>query len=729
MRQEETTNDVQLKQKAFKDFLARQAKEVQEDPHVNACWAFLIPLPQELDKNDPEPAWQHALSVAQIVSEQVGLGPHSLAAALLHEWVVQGEIRIDDLNQWLHPVVIRLLTGLRKVAAIRTDRTAYHSENFIKLLLTVGEDVRVTLIRLADRLHHLRKADHLPPHEQNLLATECAHLYAPVAHRLGLYKIKTELEELSMRILEPAVFESLQKKVAQSASKQKVLIEDFTRPIEKALLKHGFDFEIKWRTKSIPSIWRKMKVQGVDYEQVYDVFAIRVILNQTIESEKADAWKVYSLITDIYPPNPERLRDWITTPKASGYESLHTTVFGPGKRWFEVQIRSRRMDDVAEKGHAAHWSYKDAAADVSSTAWLNQIRSLLEHQVAEAFEKAHQAKTDLYSDKIFIFTPDGDLRKLPAGSSVLDFAYEIHTRIGNTCTGAKVNGKNVTLKHKLENGDNVAILTSKNQQPKSDWLGYVVSTKAKSRIKRALKEDLLKEVALGKEIVERKFRNWKIPFSDEVINKVIRHFHFRDSLEFYAAVSAGRFDLLDAKEILKEENNSTHEKQPITAPQSLQPSRLSETETVDILEIDDSLDHVNYNLAPCCNPIFGDDVFGFVTVSKGISVHRLNCPNAADLLNRYPYRIVEVKWRKSSGLSSYQATIKVSGTDELGMVNQISEVISQDMKVNMRSLSFETNGSRFEGSITLNVHDTQHLEALIRKIQKVKGVLRVVRGD
>lgn len=717
---------------AYEEFRERlPVQDPRELRYTDQVWEFLLRnyADEITEIGDALPG--HTLSVAQVVLDEIGLGSHSINAALLHETLEIQGFEWSSLQKLCSTDSMNILRGLKKIKSIRTDRTRYQSENFIKLLLAVSEDIRSTLIQLADRLHHLRHYERLVPASRLQLAQESAFLYAPVAHRLGLYKIKTELEDLSMKILDPEAFALVKQKISDSAERQSAYIRDFVAPVRKVLEENGFRFDVKWRTKSISSIWGKMKKQGVDFEQVYDVFAIRIILDDIQESEKADCWKVYSLVTDIYPPNPERLRDWISVPKASGYESLHTTVLGPGKRWVEVQVRTRRMDEIAEKGHAAHWQYKDSTADITTAQWLTSIRELLENPEPDVFQEANVAKADFYSDKIFVFTPTGDLRKLSQGATVLDFAFDIHTRIGSECTGARVNGKNVTIKHKLENGDHVEIQTSKNQNPKPDWLGFVVSSKAKSRIRRALKEARHQEAAEGKETLERKFRNWKLPFTDESIASLIRKFGFSDSVELYAAVAREKLNLREVKDYLTlPEKFEKSDQQPgIDKPLTDKGERTKDMVSGEVLEIDRDLDRVNFRLASCCNPIFGDDIFGFVTVSKGITIHRVNCPNATDLTERYPYRIIKARWKKSDNETSYVTSIRLSGEDKLGIVNALSEVISNDMKVNMRSLTFDTQDGRFEGLISVNIYDIQHLEALIKKLLKIDGINKAVREE
>jgi len=694
------------------------------------CWELLSSYDAKEQPICGETLSSHSLNVAGIVVSEIGLGIHSLNAALLHELMNRRQAVAKDVLATVTTSDARLiLSGLKKIQSIRTDRTQYQSENFIKLLLTVAEDVRSSLVQLADRLHHLRHATCFPPEEVRLIATEAAYLYAPVAHRLGLYQIKAELEDLAMKVLLPDDYHAIEEKLKESAGEQESYIRDFIQPLQTRLQKNDHPFEIKWRTKSIPSIYGKMKAQGVDFEQVYDVFAVRIILHVPEEHEKAECWKVYSQVTDLYPPNTERLRDWISRPKASGYESLHTTVLGPQRRWVEVQIRSARMDQHAEKGQAAHWHYKDSRSDAASIEWLKSLRELLEHPEPDAFQEAHKAKTDLYSDKIFVFTPDGDLRKLSRGATVLDFAFDVHTRIGSECSGAKVNGRNVTIRHRLENGDHVEIITSKNQHPKSDWLSFVVTSKARTRIKRALKEALHQEAKRGRETLERKFRNWKIAFTDEQIGALIRHFRFKDSVELYAAVANEKLDLRQAKEFLTGMASQTVPDPVEPAPGRPGPFPPKLSNTIDILEIDKDIRRVDYTLARCCNPIFGDDVFGFITVSKGITIHRVSCPNAIELASKYPYRIMRVRWKQSDGTTSYPATIRITGNDKLGIMNSISEVISQEMKVNIRSLSFDSQGGKFEGILSVNIFDAQHLDALLRKLRKISGVTRAWRAD
>lgn len=709
----------------------RAAFVQQEDAaRLDTAWEFLLQHSKDRTSDTGEDLLTHTLAVARIVTHEMGLGLHSVNAALLHEFLAT-DIPLSALRDQATPEAFGILQGLKKIKAIRTDRTRFQSENFIKLLLLIPDDIRAPLVRLADRLHHLRRYDQLKEIKRQQIAVECAYLYAPVAHRLGLYKIKTELEDLAMRILEPDAYQVVERKISDSEAKRETFIREFVLPITERLRRENIRHEVKWRTKSIPSIWGKMKAQGVDYEEVFDVFAIRIILDSSTESEKADCWKVYSLVTDIYAPNPDRLRDWISVPRASGYESLHTTVLGPGKRWVEIQIRSRRMDEVAEKGHAAHWQYKDSKADRSTAEWLRSIRELLENPSPDAFQDASIARTALAEQPIFVFTPEGDLRKLSAGATVLDFAFDIHSSLGASCVGARVNGRNVTIRQRLQNGDHVEIITSKSQRPKPDWLGFVVSSKARTRIRRALKEAEHRDAAMGREILERKFRNWKVVFNDENVARIIKKFRFKDSVELYASIAGERIDLKEIKELLTSDSTKAAPQTPAAPGQQKESQQGKQKQTPDVLEIDQSLQRTNveYSLGKCCNPIFGDPVFGFVTVSKGITIHRVNCPNASGMIARYPYRVIRVKWKETSEANSYLATIRISGEDKLGIVSAITEIISKDMKVNMRSITFDSSGGRFEGLLVVQVVDTQHLDALLHRLQKIEGVNRAIRAD
>jgi GTP pyrophosphokinase len=527
----------------------------------------------------------------------------------------------------------------------------------------------------------------------------------------------------------PKVYKSIERKIRQSRTKQNVYIQEFIAPVERELTKQGFDFSIKGRPKSIHSIWSKMTKQNVEFEEVYDLFAIRIIVKSIPSTEKSDCWKIYSIVTDIYKPNPQRLRDWISTPKPSGYESLHTTVVGPNGRWVEVQIRSERMDEIAERGLAAHWRYKESDPRKEQEEWMNRIREVIESPDPEKPEQPDFTKIELYSDRIFIFTPEGDLKKLPHGATVLDFAYDIHTSLGDMCSGAKVNGKIVPIRHVLKNGDRVEIMTSKNQKPKMDWLNFVTTTKARSKVKRAIKEIQLQEADLGREMLRRKLRNRKIEFSDAVVDKLIKKYKLKSSVDLYYLIAVEKIDLSDLRKIVgvePREPELTQEKQALQ--EESKDSRLMPEELKEFTFSDKAFDHLGYELARCCNPVAGDAVFGFVTVGKGITIHRINCPNARQLLSKFDYRVIDVKWRTADHTKTYLSTIQVTGDDEIGMLNSITNIISADFKVNMVSVNVDSRrDGKFTGRFKVRVKDKAHLKMLMHKIMKIKGVKKAVR--
>ncbi|HSH50335.1 MAG TPA: TGS domain-containing protein, partial [Bacteroidales bacterium] len=524
-------------------------------------------------------------------------------------------------------------------------------------------------------------------------------------------------------------YKEIIKKLKNTTSKRNRFIKKFISPIEKELKELNFQFEIKGRPKSVYSIWQKMKKQGVEFEEVYDIFAIRIILDSKPSKEKADCWRVYSIVTDFYQPNPKRLRDWISIPKSNGYESLHTTVVGPDKKWVEVQIRTRRMDEIAEKGYAAHWKYKGVKSERGIDGWMQKIREVLDSPSFNTTDVIDDIKLDLYNKEVFAFTPNGDLKTLKFGSTVLDFAYDIHSDIGNQCVGAKINNKNVTIKQVLNNGDQIEIITSKTQKPKNDWLNFVVTSKAKTKIKSTLREELFKEAEVGKELLKRRLKNWKIKFEDQLINKLLKYYKLKIPIDLYHLIATEKIDIAEIKTVIlkiKEQENTDKQTQ-IEGKTTIVEEEKSTELPDDYLIIDDKIEHVDYKLAKCCNPVYGDSIFGFVTVSEGIKIHRTNCPNARQLLQKYNYRVIKAQWNKSSTTKSFQTIIKVSGIDDVGIVNKISNIISKDMNIRMRSISIESNDGMFEGQIKLYVESTKHLDMLIRKLKKEKEILKVTR--
>jgi GTP pyrophosphokinase len=672
----------------------------------------------------------HALSIARVAAEEMGLGINPVITALLHDVYISQSVSIDDIRKKFGSVIADLVKSYARISGLPTGKVSLQSDTFRKLFLAVVDDLRVILLKLAHRLRDMRLIEKLPPEYQERYISEVIHLYSPIAHRLGLYRVKKELEDLSMKFTQPEVYQQIAQKIRETESKRNAFINEFIAPIQRELIKQGLEFEIKGRPKSIPSIWDKMQKQDVEFEQVFDLFAIRIILDSIPENEKSDCWKAYSLVTNIYPPNPKRLRDWISTPKASGYESLHTTVKGPHDRWVEVQIRTARMDEIAEKGQAAHWKYKGFGSKEDTERWMLQVRDIIENPEQIAFDENEKSLKNQKTDKVFIFTPNGDLKELDQGSTVLDFAFDVHTSVGYSCTGAKVNNKIVPLKQVLENGDKVEIITSKIQKPKMDWLNYVVTTKAKNKIKRALKEEQFLEAEKGNEILRRKFKNWKITFNDENIDRLIKKYRLSSSIDLYGMIYNEKIDLIELKRFLSGDTEKTEEnktagresKQPQAARSGLQDKE-------DVLFIDTNLKKVNYKLARCCNPAPGDPVFGFVTISRGITIHNENCPNARQLLTRYGYRKIEVLWKEPEEKGAFRTTIRVTGTDRIGIMNEISQIISNDLKFNMISVKIEAKKGVFNGIIKLMVKSNGSLSDILQKISKVGGVSKAVKLD
>jgi GTP pyrophosphokinase len=674
-----------------------------------------------------EPFIMHLLEVARIITDEIGLAGKSMLASMLYNLVQREKISIEEVEEEYGKKVAQIISGLLKIMEVKTNGNSYEPENFRKLLLTLSDDIRVILIRLAILVDEMRRMSYMPKEHQVKTSLQTQSLYAPLAHRLGLYTLKSEMEDLAMKYTENQAYRDIIKMLKNTTARRNRFIKKFTEPIKKELEEQGLKFEIKGRTKSVYSIWRKMKKQNVPFEQVYDIFAIRIIIDSPRKKEKTDCWRVYSIVTDFFQPNPERLRDWISIPKSNGYEALHTTVIGPEGKWVEVQIRSKRMDEIAEKGYAAHWKYKGIEGDKAFDEWMSKIRDILEVSDASASDIIDNLRLDLNAKEIFVFTPKGELKKLPEGSTVLDFAFEIHTEVGSKCVGGVVNNKNVSIKEKLKNGDRVEIITSKNQKPKTDWLNAVVTSKAKAKIRTSLKEEQKKEAEIGKELLKRRLKNWKIPYSQDIINKLVKHYNIKEATDFYAALALENIDIAEIKEILtrtnQEQQNKPSNKETKTNNEE------TESKSEDFIVVGDQLKGVDYKLAKCCNPIFGDDIIGFISINEGIKIHRLNCHNAKRLISKYDYRIIQAQWKKSKQQQSFQTRIKVTGIDEIGIVNRISDIISNNMKVRMRSISIESDNGLFEGYINLYVESTKHLEALIRKLKKEKAILKVVRTD
>ena len=668
----------------------------------------------------------HNINIAMTAMREIGLGPTSAICSLLHGDKVRDANLMKRIGEEFGDAVVEIISGFQEISALHTERLSYQSEAFRTLFLSMVNDMRVILIKLAHRLNDMRTIDSRGENAAQFV-DEVKHIYSPIAHRLGLYKVKTELEERVMKYENPELYNSISQKIRETRSKREVFIKEFIRPIERELMSQGIEYDIRWRTKSVPSIYSKMKRQNVDFEEVYDLFAIRIILDSKPSKEKEVCWKVYSIVTNIYQPNPKRLRDWITTPKASGYESLHTTVLGSNDKWVEVQIRTRRMDEVAEEGQAAHWQYKGVMKKKDTDDWLSQVRDILQNPDQIIHEISYRANKNGSSQKIFVFTPKGDLKQLRAGSTVLDFAYEIHTGVGASCKGARVNNKVVPIRYVLNNGDKVDILTAKNQKPKMDWLAFVKTEKARLNIKKQLKEERFKEAEIGKDILWRKLRNWKIKSSDDLINMLVKHFKLETGVDLYYLIAEEKIEMAEIKRVLTEYlAEDQAKKKPETREVKVE-DKAAEEDLQEIIYIGEDLKNVNYRIARCCSPIPGDRVFGFVTTSGGLSIHRKNCPNAMSLIEKYPYRVMAVKWLQGKGTSYSTTNLKITGKDEIGLVSAITRTITDDLRVNMRAINFTKKGKHFEGRVSVMVKDFNHLDQLIAKINLVKGVERVVR--
>ena len=675
----------------------------------------------------------HSLDVATIIAEEIGLGPDSVITGMLHNIMYAGlekEISEEEILSHFGKVVYSILGGMAKINALGTDTVDLHAENYRKLLLALAGDVRVILIKTADRLQVMRNLHIYDDETRQRIANETSHLYAPLAHRLGLYAINSELQDLYLKYRKPEGYNYVVHRLKETEIQRANFVAEFVKPVEKTLEERGFSFSVKARTKSIYSIWNKMQKKRVSFDEVMDLFAIRIILDSKPQNEKADCWTVYSIVTDQYQANPERLRDWITIPKSNGYESLHTTVLGPHGKWVEVQIRTKRMDEVAEKGLAAHWRYKGGREGSELDRWLAGIREILENPSLNVVDFIDHFKTNIYSDETFVFTPKGDLRRLPAGATLLDFAYEIHSHLGDTCVGGNVNGKKVTLKYKLKNGDQVSIDTSANQKPKMDWLDFLITTKAKSRVKASLNEEKRKQAAHGREILLRKFKNWKLDLNDEAIRKILKKYEFKLALDFYCELAEGKIDPLDIKSLFtekEEEENARLKIEDLLPKKEIQELTFDGGE--DYLVIDNNLKNINYKLARCCNPVFGDSVFGFVTINDGIKIHRNSCPNAPQMKERFPYRIIKAKWKDTASPGAFITTLYISGTDEKGIVSEISHIIAKDTGAQLRSINIGSERGKFEGVLKISVYNIDHLEFLIHKMKNVKGVISVTRGE
>lgn len=664
-----------------------------------------------------------SLEVTLIITQEIGLGRTSIICALLHKAIETEKISLEEIEKTFGAKVYQILRGLKNISHIYATQKIVDSENFRKLLLSFAEDIRVQLIFLAEKLYALRTAGEAAESEQQQLARETSYIYIPFAHRLGLYNIKSEMEDIALRYSSPKIYREISQKLKDSKTAREAYIAEFIAPIVEELEKRSIKFKVKYRTKTIASILNKMRKSQVEFEEIYDIFAVRFIIDSSGENEKPDCWRVYSIVTDKYTPNPQRLRDWISVPKSNGYESLQTTVLGPNKRWVEVQIRTERMDEIAEKGFAAHWKYKGGTSDSVIENWLNELREILESNEENAIDLLDDMKINLQDKEVHVFTPKGDLITLQAGATLLDFAYAIHTNIGCKCVGGIVNQRNETLKYVLKNGDQVAIITSSNQQPKADWLNFTVTSKARNKIRQYLNEEINHQADIGKEMLSRRLKNWKIEYNDETVRTLMQHYKYKFALDLYQGIAVGKHDLGEIKEILTQPKEE-YVPAPRKDIQVSHPKKIDE----DVLLIDKNVDNVDYKFARCCNPVYGDDIIGFVSIGEGIKVHRRQCKNAQELIRRYPYRIVKTQWT-NDGANSYQTVLNLTGKGEGNIINKITELIAKDPHATLRAIAINSAEGIFDGNITVLIDNTEHLSQLISRLKHIEGIMRVNRHD
>jgi len=703
---------------------------------VRRAFEIAVEAHRDMRRKSGEPYILHPLAVARIVVEEIGLGVTSAICALLHDTVEDTEITLEDVEHEFGSNYAKIIDGLTKISNVvdlKADTTV-QAENFRKILLTLADDPRVILIKLADRLHNMRTLDSMSREKQLKISSETTYIYSPLAHRLGLYEIKSELEDLALKYTQPEVYTEIAKGLKETKRERTRYINEFIRPIKEELQNSGFDFEIYGRPKAIHSIWNKMRTKHVSFEEVFDLFAIRIILNSPPEKEKEDCWKVYSIVTNFYRPSPERLRDWISVPKGNGYEALHTTVMGQGGRWVEVQIRSARMNEIAEKGLAAHWKYKEGNSNAQESkldAWLQHLRDILTNPDTDTLDFLQDFKLDLFTEEIYIYTPKGDMRVLPKGATALDFAFDIHSELGARCIGAKVNYRLVPISHQLKSGDQVEIITSSKQKPSEDWLSFVTTAKAKSRIKYYLKEEKRKIGDDGKAIIQRKLENMKVPASPHNLNELCVYFKKPSLLDLYYSVAVGSIDLKELKSFTVH-GDKIH--QPPKEIKLDSKALISEDELkhqkpakgAELIIFGESSDRIKYKLAQCCQPIPGDDVFGFVTSGEGLKIHRTDCPNAAQLLANYGHRVVKTKWAKNKEIS-FLSGVRITGLDDVGVIQKITNVISGDLKMNMRAISIDSKDGIFEGNIMVYVHDREELDRLCQALGNLDGINKVER--
>lgn len=698
--------------------LIREAFNVAVDAHKNQR------------RKSGEPYVYHPIAVAKIVASEIGMDATSIVAALLHDVVEDTSYTLTDIEQMFGKTVAVIVDGLTKISHLNKDKdVSTQAENFRKMLLTLNEDIRVIIIKIADRLHNMQTMDSMPIDKQVKIASETLYIYAPLAHRIGLYNIKNELEDLGLKYTEPEVYNDIHEKIEESKEDREAYIQSFTDIIKTSLDRENLEYTIKGRHKSVYSIRRKMQLSNISFEEIYDKFAIRIVYKSDRESEKFYAWKIYSIVTDHFRPNPIRLRDWISSPKSTGYEALHITVVGPKGKWVEVQIRSERMDEIAEKGYAAHYKYKHDEKEIGIENWLNRLRETLENPNSNAVDFVEEFKLNLYAKEIFVFTPKGELKSLPKGATPLDFAFNIHTNVGLTTRGARVNGKLVPLNHELKSGDQVEIITSATQKPNANWLDYVITARARSKIKNALKEDNKRIAELGKEILTRKLRHLKLKPDEKLFHELAAYLKMKTSFDLFYRSGVGSLENQKIKDFVSQRSNrfiSFFKGKTKKDNAEIDDVRDEVTSNYDLLVFGKNEEKLDYKIANCCNPIPGDEVFGFVTVSEGIKVHKKDCPNAISMQSNYAYRIIKAKWIDSTQ-REFKATLKINGIDNIGLVNEVTKVISNNMHVNMQSLSFESDSGLFNGQVVVVVRNNSILKKLIDNLKKINGIDKVVR--
>ena len=717
----------------YKDLLKGTYEILSKDDKdlIRHAFDVAVEAHSEQRRKTGEPYIYHPIAVAKIVAYEIGLGATSIAAALLHDVVEDTHYTIEDIEQLFGETIARIVNGLTKISRLNKEKDAsIQAENFRKMLLTLHDDVRVILIKIADRLHNMQTMDAMPAHKQIKIASETLYIYAPLAHRLGLYNIKTELEDLGLKYTEPEVFSDITAKIKASKEEQQTYINTFSETIQKGLSKEHFNYEIKGRFKSIFSIRRKMRKQNVTFDEVYDKFAIRIIFEPNSKDEKFEAWKIYSIVTDYFKPNPSRLRDWISQPKSTGYEALHITVVGPDAQWVEVQIRSKRMDEIAEKGYAAHFKYKQGIVNENGLeGWLNKLKETLENQSLNAVDFVEDFKLNLYAKEIYVFTPKGDLKSLPKGASALDFAFSIHTDVGLKCRGAKVNGKLVPLSYELNSGDQIEVITTAINKPNSRWLDFVITARARTKIKAALKDEEKQIAEEGKAILARKLRHLKISFNEKVVNELVTFFNLRTSFDLFFRIGSGAIDNTQLKSFVSGRNSaiiSYFKNKLRRTPSTGAVSEEVVTHKYDALVFGKDEERLEYKLSPCCNPISGDNVFGFITINDGIKVHKKNCPNSISLQSNYAYRIIKTKWIDSTK-QDFKVILQINGVDNAGIANNLTRIISNNMGVFIHSINIAGNEGFFEGKLSLSVNNRAQLKKLISSIQKIEGVKKVAR--